>query len=90
MRRSLPAVASSTSHMHQRTGRSRTARATAFVFARGQMEVIRESDKSHVTISFISDYGELDKRKYILDLGRDKKLVRIIPLPAEGIPDDLH
>jgi hypothetical protein len=38
MRPSLPAVVSSTSHMHQRTGRSPTARATAFVFALGQME----------------------------------------------------
>lgn len=51
--------------------------------------MIREADQSHVVISFVSDYGELAKRKCILDLRRDKKLVQIVPLEAEGIRDDL-
>ena len=51
--------------------------------------MIKEADKSLVVISFVSDYGELAKRKYILDLRRDKKLVQVVPLEAAGIPDDL-
>ena len=51
--------------------------------------VIQEADESHAVISFVSDYGELAKREYILDLRKDKKLVQIVPLEAQGIPDDL-
>jgi len=51
--------------------------------------LIKEATNSHVVISFFSDYGELARRKYVLDLEGDTKLVQIVPLDAEGIPDDL-
>ena len=50
---------------------------------------IEEANKSHVVVGFLSDYGELKKRKYVLDLARKKKLVEIIELEPAGIPDDL-
>ncbi len=50
---------------------------------------IEEANKSHVVVSFLSDYGELKKRKYVLDLTKDKKLIEIIELAPAGIPDDL-
>lgn len=53
------------------------------------LPIIEESSKSHVVISFISDYGELARRKYEFDLSKARKLIRIVRLPAEGIPDDL-
>lgn len=50
---------------------------------------IKEAKKSHVIVGFSSDYGELKKRKYVLDLTRQKKLVEIVePIPA-GIPEGL-
>lgn len=50
---------------------------------------IEEANKSHVVVQFLSDYGELRKRKYVLDLTREKKLVEIIELSPAGMPDDL-
>lgn len=54
------------------------------------LPVIGEAGKSHAVISFVSDYGELAKRKYVFELHKAKKLVELIRLPAQGIPDDLH
>jgi hypothetical protein len=51
--------------------------------------IIREAGKFHAIISFVSDYGELAKRNYVFDLQKDKKLVEIVELPPEGIPEDL-
>lgn len=50
---------------------------------------IKEANKSYVVLSFRSDYGELKKRKYVLDLTKEKKLVEVIELVPAGIPDDL-
>jgi len=51
--------------------------------------IIGEADKFHAIISFVSDYGELAKRKYVFDLRKGKKLVVIVELPPKGIPKDL-
>lgn len=53
------------------------------------LPVIIEVGRSHAVISFVSDYGELAKRKYVFELKQAKKLIELVRLPAQGIPDDL-
>ena len=50
---------------------------------------IREFSSKELLVSVYSDYGELKKIKYIIDLNAEKKLVSRIELKPEGIPDDL-
>lgn len=51
---------------------------------------IQEASKSRVVVSFLSDYGELRKRQYVLDLTKEKKLVEVIELEPAGIPGNLQ
>ena len=50
---------------------------------------IREFSEKELLVSVYSDYGELKKVKYIINLKAEKKLITRIELEPEGIPDDL-
>ena len=50
---------------------------------------IREFSEKDLLVSVYSDYGELKKIKYIINLKAETKLVSRIELEPEGIPDDL-
>ncbi|PCI66001.1 MAG: hypothetical protein COB26_11985 [Piscirickettsiaceae bacterium] len=53
------------------------------------LPTIKKLSTTELIVSFISDYGELKKVKYIINLQSEKKLVERIELKPEGIPDDL-
>lgn len=50
---------------------------------------IEELSATELIVSVISDYGELKKVKYIINLQSEKKLVERIELEPRGIADDL-
>jgi hypothetical protein len=51
--------------------------------------MIESASTSSATISIVSDYGELKRIKYTLNLSSSKKLVKTTQLQAAGIRDDL-
>ncbi len=53
------------------------------------LPTIEELSTTELIVSVISDYGELKKIKYIINLQSEKKLVERIELKPSGIADDL-
>jgi hypothetical protein len=52
------------------------------------LPTILSATKSEAVVSFISDYGELAKRKYSFDLTK-KRFKSKSDLPVKGVPEDM-